>query len=142
MLGSLINQVFGRRRRLEDVLFETEPVVVHDIRFRIRKVNPIDFARGAKVHRQFFETYAKAGVEQQGDMLDDKTVEKIKDHFRDTFMTCVVEPKLCYAKDKDKPENEKATVVDNLFTDWDLANDLYASIVLHSFGKKKRNWYS
>lgn len=127
---------FGKKEKsLQEALFETKIVFVHGVRWKIRKVSPIDFVRGARVHRAFFETYSKSSVEQQAEMLDKNAEEKIKDHFRDTFMSCVTEPKLCYAKDKEK--TPEAICVDNLFTDWDLVNELYEEIVLHSFGKKK-----
>lgn len=121
--------------RLEDILFEARKVKIHGVIFHIRKVSPLDFVRGAKVHRAFFDTYNKAPVEKQVEMLDAKAEERIKDHFRDTFISCVIEPKICYAKDKEK--NPDAICVDNFFTDWELVNELYEAIVIHSFGKKK-----
>lgn len=125
-----------RRRRLEDVLFETKIVVVHGVRWRIRKIQPIDYLRGAKVHRKRFDSYNKASVEQKLDVLaDPETLEKAQEYYRDIFMSSVQNPTLCYAKDKEKTPD--AICVDNLFTDWDLVQELHAEILEFSFGKKK-----
>lgn len=126
-----------KKRRLEDVLFETKKIKVHGIKFEIRRVNPVDFLRGAKVFKAAFDTYKTAGAKQNIDLLDSKTEETMKTHIRDVFMSSVKSPILCYAKDKE--QNPSAIVVDNLFTDMGLSAELYNAIIEYSYGKKKRN---
>jgi hypothetical protein len=143
-MGLLFDLLFRRKRQptLEEVLFATKRVVVHGIIFEIRKVNQLDFARGAKVHAQWFQTYEKANAEMKAKLFDEKAEERTKDHFRDTFMSAVVSfgkppRQLCYKKDEGKEGFEGRLCVDNLLTDWEFAQDLYVQIVQHSFGKKK-----
>lgn len=126
-----------KKKSLDQVLFETKRVNVHGVIFHIRKINPVDYIRGARVHIQFFQTYEQASQEDKQKMhQDEQQLKKAQDHLSDVFISCVVEPKLCYAKDKEK--SPEAIVVDNLFTDWRLANELYLRIVEHTFGKKKQ----
>jgi hypothetical protein len=131
------------RKRLEDVLFETKSVKIHGVFFEIRKLNPVDYMRGAKVHHAAFQTYEKASAEQKVNMvLEEGALKKVQDHYADVFISSVVSfgnppQKLCYKKDEGKEGYEGALCVDKLFTDWDLANELYTEIIVHSFGKKK-----
>lgn len=123
-------------KTLADHLFEGKMVSVHGIFFKIRKVNPVDYMKGVKAHHAFFQTYEKARADEKIEIMqDEKTLERVQSHMSDVFVSCVVEPKLCYAKDK--AANPNILCVDNLFTDWELANELYVVIVEHSFGKKK-----
>lgn len=97
--------------------------------FTIKKIDPSAFLDGSKVMLQVFDLYkidrSKANLEVE------KNLNKIKEHYRDVFMSSVVEPKL-----KRKPE-EEGILVDNLFTDWTLCHDLYGHIIEYTYGKKK-----
>lgn len=127
---------FRKTKTLDQVLFETKKIKVHGVVFRVRKINPVDYLRGARAHVSFFQTYEQASAEEKLKLqTDEKSLENMQHHLSDVFMSCVVEPKLCYAKDKEeKPDH---ICVDNFFTDWTLANDLYLAIVEYTFGKKK-----
>jgi len=121
-----------RRRKLEDALSETKRVKIFGVIFHLRKINPLDYVAGAQVMQKHFDTYKTAGQKQQLDLVTANT-SKIKDHYVDVFMSSVVEPKLVRKKEDDA----KAIWVQNLFTDWDLANALYLKIMEITYGKKK-----
>jgi hypothetical protein len=61
------------------------------------------------------------------------SLDKLKSHYRDVFLAAVVEPKLKRTDDK----GDSGIFVDNLFTDWDLAHELYEQIISYTYGKKK-----
>jgi len=126
---------FGRE--LKDVVGQTKRVVVHGVPFKIRKVNPVDFLNGSEVMLKEFDTYkpkAQEIAEAQLEIKAKKALEQMQRHYRDVFMSAVVDPKLVR-----KPEDagDGALFVDFLFTEWDLANELYAEIVAFTYGKKK-----
>lgn len=126
--------------RLADRLNPTKCVKLHGIRFTIRKLNPLDYMTGAKALHQVHSTYQTSGKPPSYD-FDEKDVEKIKKHYRDTFMAGVVSAR-CLRKEliptrgEVKP-GELKILVDNFMTDWELAEELYASIVVFTYGKKK-----
>lgn len=137
-MGFFADLFFGRPsvEQLRAAIDHATLVKIHGIFFRIKKISPVDYYRGARVYQQFFETYEKAAAAEKIKMIEgDKALEKVRDHFSDVFMTSVVEPKLCY--DKDKEKNPDAIPVSHLFTDFTLAHELYLAIIEHSFGKKK-----
>lgn len=124
----------GSGEKLEDVLHRTYPATIHGVNFKLRKINPMDYMSGAKSIHMHFDTWKSKGQEEQLSTIESGT-EKIKANYRQVFMSAVVEPKL---KWKDVPE-EEGIFVDNLFTDWDLASELYLAIMMVSYGKKKLN---
>jgi hypothetical protein len=117
-------------KELEAVLSKTKTVRIHGVKFVIKKIDPSNFLDGSKVMLQVFDTYqvdkSKPPTQDQA-----KAVEKMREHYRDTFMAGVVEPML--SRKQDTP---KAIFVDHLFTEWDLAHSLYAAIMEHTYGKK------
>ena len=125
--------MFGwfRKRTLESALNTSYRVKVHGVIFHIRKLNPIDFLTGAKAIRMHFETYKTAGQKEQLAMLE-QNGDKITEHYRDVIMSCVISPKL--SRKENKPG---AIYVENLFTDWELVNELYLRIMELTYGKKK-----
>lgn len=122
---------FQKPKTLSEVLFAGYRVKVHGIIFKVRKLNPLDFASGAKALQMHFQTYQTATQKQQLEMVVSNQ-NKIKEHYTDVIMASVIEPKLSRKKDE-----EGAIWVENLFTDWDLANELYMAIVNLTNGKKK-----
>ncbi len=138
-MGFFADLFFGRpsAKSLREAIEQTTMVKVHGVFFRIRKIGTLDYMRGAKVYLAFFETYEKAAIQEKMKMAVDKEkpLEKVQDHFCDVFMSSVVEPKLCYDKDREKQPD--AIPVSHLCTDLQLAHELYLAIIEHSFGKKK-----
>lgn len=118
-------------RNLEDVLTKPKSVRVHGVKFIIKKIDPTNFLDGSKVMTQLYDIY-KVGNSPSPEVTQ-KTLEKVKDHYRDVFMASIISPKLR------RNEKEDGLLVDNLFTEWDLAHELYAQIMSHTYGKKKLN---
>ena len=132
--GACVPWVLARisGRKLEDALTATKIIRVHGVRFKIRKINPLDYLQGSKAIQQVFETHQKAVATVDSVEITNHKMDSIKDHFSDVFLAAVVEPKL-----KRKAEDEGDGVpVAHLFTDWALANELYTRIVAYTYGKK------
>lgn len=119
--------LFGKK--LEDVVKETKVVRLHGIRFVIRKVNMMNYIDGSKVLIQAFDTHKTKG--QKKAALEQATSNKVQSHLSDVIIAGVVNPKLCRPGDKD------GISVDEIFTDWGLAYDLYNEILTFTYGKKK-----
>lgn len=117
-------------KSLDSVLNKTKTVRIFGVKFTLKKVDPTNFLDGSKVMIQLYDTYK---VEKNpSEATNNSVMQKVKDHYKDIFMAAVVEPKL--------RRNEKTAdglLVDNLFTEWDLAHELYGQIMAHTYGKKK-----
>jgi hypothetical protein len=116
-------------RSLEDVLNQTKRVRVFGVKFKIKKIDPTAYLDGSKAILQVYDTYKSPKGELT--VNNDRALERVKEHYRDVFMASVVEPALC------RKEEQGKTPVDHLFTEWELANRLYAQIMLYTYGKKK-----
>ncbi len=121
-------------KSLADHLSACKFIKCHDIRFYIRRIDPIDFMNGSRV---MMECFAKYKVDKNTDpnvaeKMTKARLEEMKHHYIDVFMAGVVEPKLSRKKD-----DAGTTFVEYLLTDWALANDLYDEIVSFTYGKKK-----
>lgn len=123
---------FGRE--LADVLGDQKIVKVHGIRFTIRKVDPTSFLDGSKVMLQEFDIYKLAQNPDKAPEVTQKTLERLREHYSHIFMSGVVSPVLARKKEDAK---DGAIFVEYLFTEWDLAHDLYCEIVGFTYGKKK-----
>ena len=121
---------FGSRD-LASVLLETHKVKVHGVRFELRKLAPLDFIQGTKAIQQTFELYKTKGEQANESELSVESAKKLKDHYADVFLASVISPKLAR-----NPEQE-GIWVQNLFSDWDLCNELYGEILKITYGKKK-----
>lgn len=134
---NLFRKLFCRNGPGEDlstVLSRTYPATVHGVKFKLRKISPLDYVSGSKALHMHFDTWKSKGQEEQIKTLDSGT-DKVKEHYKQLFMASVVEPKLKWKDDAEEP----GIWVDNLFTDWDLATELYLAIMQVSYGKKKLN---
>lgn len=119
-----------RKKTLDDVLNKTFRLKIYGVIFKVRKVNPLDYVSGSKAVQMHFDTYKTKG-QKEAIAKTASDMGKVKEHYRDVFMAAVVEPTLC------RKEGGEGTFVDNLFTDWDLANELYLGIMEKTYGKKK-----
>jgi len=115
---------------LESVLNKTKSIRVCGVKFKIKKIDPSSFLEGSKVMLQLYDVY-KVGNPSPPDVTQ-KTLEKVKEHYRDVFMSAIVHPKL---KRNDKESD--GLLVDNIFTEWELAHELYAKVMEYTYGKKK-----
>lgn len=122
-----------RTRQLSSVLNKTFQVKVHGVLFTVRKIDPISYMAGYKAMIQPFETY-KTNPEKTA-ALNDLTnqSQKMKEHYADVFLSAVIEPKLV----RKHEDSDKGIWVENLFSDWELCNDLYGKIMEVTYGKKK-----
>lgn len=118
-----------RGRQLEDLLNAVATVKVHGIKFKIKKIDALNFMDGSQAVVQMYQSYeAKRQDKSQ------INVDKIKKHYSDVFLAAVLEPKLCR---KEEEKKDGAIWVENLFTEWTLVNELYAKILEFTYGKKK-----
>lgn len=117
--------LFGRK--LSSVVYAEKFVRIKGIRFRIRKINPLDYLDGSKAIIQSYQTYAQGAQKP----AEDINIKKLREHYADVFMAGIVFPKLGR-----KPE-EGDFYVNDLFNDWELAESLYIKIMEHTYGKKK-----
>ena len=76
---------------LTQTLNETRNVRVNGIRFKIKKIDPLNFLDGSNVMLQTFDTY-KAGKEQNREISE----KKIRDHVAQVLVAGVAEPKLSH----------------------------------------------
>jgi hypothetical protein len=121
---------FFNGRSLESALGSTKTVRVHGVKFKIRRINPLDYLAGSRAVRQLYDTYqanTAANVE-----IRETQVAEIKRHYCDTFLAAVVEPALKRTKDAEG----EGLPVEHLLTDWAFANELYEKILEHTYGKK------
>jgi hypothetical protein len=116
-------------KKLEDVLYKKKIVYVHGVKFIIKKIDPSDFLDGSKVMLQLYDTYKV--VDKKNHEAAEKDLSKVKAHYSDVFLSAVLFPKLS------RKDNDGGLPVAHLFTEWELAHELYAKILQHTYGKKK-----
>lgn len=110
-------------------LSEGKEVRLSGVLFKIRKLNVLDHLHGAKVLTENYHVWAL------GNGAEAKAAEsKVKAHYRAVFCQCVIEPKMVY-KEQDAGPGEMW--VDNMFLDFELAQNLYNEIMFYTYGKKK-----
>lgn len=115
-----------RSRSLESRLSETKIIRIFGIRFKIRRINALDYLNGSKSVLQIYDEYQIGKSENK-----EPDTKKIISHYTEVIMAGVVEPKLS------RKEDGQGMYVQNLFTDFELANRLYEEIMLFTYGKKK-----
>ena len=119
-------------KSLDEALDQTIDVQVRGVWFNIRKLDILDHLHGAQV---LTESYSAMSIETRGGKnLHGPSKDKIKQHYRDVFTQCVVDPVLVRKEEDSGPGK---VWVDRLFLDWGLAVELYEEIMGHTYGKKK-----
>lgn len=121
-----------RTRKLSSVLNQTFDIKAQGVKFTVRKLNPMDFMAGYKTLVHSFDTYKTATETQAIDQMVNQS-GKMKEHFTDVFLAAVIEPKLV----RKQADSDKGIWVENLYSDWDLVNELYSKIMEVTYGKKK-----
>lgn len=116
-------------KSLKDELYATKNVVVCGVRFKIRKVNLLDYLEGSQVLLQQFDIHKTAGQKKAEQTI--LPSEKIKRHYKDMLCAGVVEPKLSM-----NPKDNEIQV-DDLFINFEMVTGLYMEILNHTYGKKK-----
>lgn len=116
-------------KKLDSVLDQSKLIKVCGVVFRIKKINPLNYVEGTLAIQSFFQTY-----EQKRESAKATDFDMVKKHYSDVFLASVIEPSICRKKEE---STDNITWVENLFSDWDLANGLYEKITEYSYGKKK-----
>jgi len=114
-------------RSLKSKLDETKVVLVSGVKFKIKKINSLNYLDGSKALVSSFEIY-KTGNKDAANLVSDK---KIMEHLCHVICVGVIFPKLSLKKE------EGSIFVEDLFVDPSLVNDLYEQIMLFTYGKKK-----
>lgn len=139
-LAKFINWIQGEKT-LTQVLNPEKIVRVHGLKIKIRKLNPLDYATGAQSLLKLHDTF-RIDPKIDSNVIDPRHVEQLKSHYRDVLMSGVIGV-YCHGKwllpTREKEVNllSGKICVDNLFTDWDLAEKLYSEILAFTYGKKK-----
>lgn len=124
---------FFKKKTLDNYLGETKKVKINGIKFKIKKINVVDHLHGSLVLTEQFHIWRKSKV--NGNSIDEaKAFEKIKKHYREVFLSAVLDPVLCSKEDEAGPG---ITHVDRLFIDFSIAQELYTEIMMFTHGKKK-----
>lgn len=121
------------KRSLTDTLHKTKCVRIKGIRFHIKKIDATTYLTGAQVMLQSYDT---KNVDPNKIVNQDKitpNINKMKSHYADVFLASVVSPRLVR-----KPEDGVGVLVDDLFLDWPLVNELYQEIIAYTYGVKKK----
>lgn len=125
----MLNWFFGKS--LKSYLDETKSIRISRIRFKIKRINTLNYLEGAKVLKQVYDTYKTKGNINQNDLNNLMNDKKIIEHISHVVVAGVVEPKLSYTKDGN------GIFIEDLFCDWGLVNTLYNEIMEFTYGKKK-----
>lgn len=113
-------------RSLGSVLNETKTVRVNGIKFKIKKIDPLNFLDGSRVMLQSYDTY-KSGKEPDVAVSE----KKVREHVSQVLVAGVAEPALSHKDDG------SGFYVENLFVNPKITNTLYEQIIAFTYGKKK-----
>jgi hypothetical protein len=117
---------------------ESKIVKIDGTAFKIRKIKVLDYLEGAKVLAQMFSTYQtkKSGAQgaQDLDNLDIANMNKLKKYLTDVICAGCVEPRFVRSE---KDLDEDSVLIDDLFSDWILAQKVAQEIFEFTYGKKK-----
>jgi hypothetical protein len=116
-----------RRKSLDEVVNAKKSVTINGVLFILKKIDPLHHMKGLKVMRSTFDLYRLKGGSQE---LSDGEAKKIREHYRDVFLSGVVRPKLS------REDGEDSVFVDEIFLDQDMTEKLYMEIMYHTYGKK------
>lgn len=129
MFWNFIKYIFGFRS-IDDALNKTKKVIINGVRFEIKKIDPLDHARGLQVIRKTLDLYQIKTKENKKE-LSDADLAKIRKHYRDVFLAGVVRPVLSL------DGSGTTCLVDDIFKDELMSEKLYMEIMALTYGKKK-----
>lgn len=121
----MLSWLFGKDLRSH--LSETRTVRISGVRFKIKKINTINYLEGAKALKQVYDTYKTKGNETDFILSDKKVIE----HFSHVIVCGTVSPRFTYNDDG------SGIHIEQLFVDWDMTVNLYNAIMEFTYGKKK-----
>ena len=117
-------------KSLNEHVKETKTLKIRGIHFKITRLGVLDHLNGSTVLTENYHLYKSL---KDSDKKPENALKTIQKHYRDVFMSSVIEPNL--SRDKDCGPGE--TFVDNIFIDMDIAHQLYVEIMIFTHGKKK-----
>lgn len=125
----MLNWFLGlfKGKSLADVLSETKTVRFNGIRFKIKKLDVMNFLDGSKIMMQYYDTFK---MKSAGNQEHEVSHKKIREHMKEILVAGVVEPKLSM-------KEGEGYLVDDLFVNQKITNGLYEEIVKFTYGKKK-----
>lgn len=105
-------------------------VTISGVRFLIKKIEILDYLEGAKLLFKTFDTYK---VSKSKSNIDTRVhdIKKARDFMQDVILAGCVKPKFV------RKEEDEGILIDELFTDWQLAQKVVLAILAHTTGKKK-----
>ena len=125
--------LFGGKK-LDKVLNQTKSVKIKGVIFRIKKISPLSYVDGSQALLTVYDTYSSEGSPE----AKLKNMHKVQKHFTDVFMAAVLSPVLTRSNDlTDEQRSAGVIPVENLFTYWEMATELYEEIMALTYGKKK-----
>ncbi len=116
------------------LLVAEKKIKVNGLPFVIRKIEVLDYLEGARVLTESFSVYKTANEKKFGSDADVSNIKKVKKYLTDVICAGVVKPKFTREETSDDPN---VIPIKELFTDWQLAQQLSQEIFNHSQGKKK-----
>lgn len=129
--------MFGFFKKKNLAVPATKKIKVHGVPFVIKKLDVLAYLDGSKAMLQEYATYAQVKESQVSLDKGEGTLKKMKTHFTDVFCSSIVEPRITRKKEEASTEVGGPLFVENLFTEWDLAIELYEKILDFTYGKKK-----
>lgn len=118
-----------KKKDLNDYLNETKVVKIKGVAFRIRRISPIDYMSGYNVLYQSYELYKTKG--ESSSEINESHIKKMREMMSHAIVAGVVAPKLSIV------EKEGHILVDKIFADFEMGNELFQSIIEYGYGKKK-----
>lgn len=96
---------------------------------------------GASSLRKVYDIYQRPDKNEIP--MDRGVIDKIKTHYIDVFMSCIVKMNNLVLSRKPVEESDynKKIFVEYLLTDWSLAEELYSKIIEFTYGKKKTKFF-
>jgi len=128
MLKWLRRLIFGND--LKDFLNQTKKVRVRGVRFVIRRVDVSNYLDGSSVMREKYAEYRN----EKAPLLE-KNQKKIRQHMTEVIVAGTVSPKI-FHKQEDA-EAKDGIWVEAMFSNAELAGELYQRIIELTYGKKK-----
>ena len=122
MINFVKRLIWGRE--LKDVIGATKKIKIRGVLFTIKKIDALNYLDGSKSIKMIYDTYTTESVTET-------SMKRIKSHYIDVFMSAIIKPVLV------RKDNNKNVLVDEIFNDWGMAQELYESIMAFTYGKKK-----
>lgn len=122
--------LFRPNRSLADHISQGKFVVIDGIKFRIKKLDVMNYLEGAKVMQEIYAIYKNSEQKQ----IDEKTItslKKTREIMKDIILSGVIHPKITRTKE------DQGIHIDDVLSDWSISNQLVNAIIEFTAPKKK-----